>query len=44
MSVARTPLRPQVPGTSRVYACGDLLVDGFRLAYSDDAAATAFHR
>jgi hypothetical protein len=32
----------QRPGTTRIYACGDMIVDGFSLAYSDDNAAT-FH-
>jgi len=32
----------QRPGTTRIYACGDMVVDGFSLAYSDDNAAT-FH-
>jgi hypothetical protein len=30
----------QKPGTSRIYACGDMFVDGFSLGYSDDAAQT----
>jgi MYXO-CTERM domain-containing protein len=30
----------QRPGTTRIYACGDMVVDGFSLAYSDDNAST----
>jgi MYXO-CTERM domain-containing protein len=30
----------QRPGTSRIYACGDYLLDGFSIGYSDDGAAT----
>jgi hypothetical protein len=33
----------QRPGTSRVFACGDMGVDGFSLGYSDDNGQT-FHR
>ena len=33
----------QRPGTSRIFACGDLGIDGFSLGYSDDNGAT-FHR
>jgi hypothetical protein len=32
----------QRPGTSRIYACGDMVLDGFSLGYSDDNGAT-FH-
>ena len=32
----------QRPGTSRIYACGDMGIDGFSVGYSDDGAAT-FH-
>ena len=32
----------QRPGTSRIYACADMVLDGFSLAYSDDNGAT-FH-
>jgi photosystem II stability/assembly factor-like uncharacterized protein len=30
-------------GTNRIYACGDFLLDGYSLGYSDDGAAT-FHK
>jgi hypothetical protein len=30
-------------GSNRIYACGDFLLDGYSLAYSDDGAAT-FHK
>ena len=30
----------QRPGTARIFACGDLNLDGFSLAYSDDAGQT----
>ena len=30
----------QRPGTSRIYACGDWLLDGYNLGYSDDGART----
>jgi hypothetical protein len=33
----------QRPGTSRIFACGDMGVDGFSLGYSDDNGQT-FHR
>ena len=33
----------QRPGTSRIFACGDMAVDGFSLGYSDDNGQT-FHR
>jgi len=32
----------QRPGATRIYACGDMVLDGFSLGYSDDNAAT-FH-
>jgi photosystem II stability/assembly factor-like uncharacterized protein len=33
----------QRPGTTRIYACGDMALDGFSLGYSDDGAQT-FHK
>jgi hypothetical protein len=30
----------QRPGTSRIYACGDMFVDNFSIGYSDDGAQT----
>ena len=33
----------QRPGTSRIFACGDMGVDGFSVGYSDDSGQT-FHR
>jgi hypothetical protein len=30
----------QRPGTSRIYACGDMTLDGFSLGYSDDDGGT----
>jgi MYXO-CTERM domain-containing protein len=30
----------QRPGTSRIYACGNYLLDGFSIGYSDDGAQT----
>jgi hypothetical protein len=30
----------QRPGTSRIYGCGDMLLDGFSLGYSDDGGQT----
>jgi len=30
----------QRPGSSRIYACGDWLLDGYNLGYSDDGART----
>jgi photosystem II stability/assembly factor-like uncharacterized protein len=30
----------QRPGTSRIYACGDMFLDGFSLGYSDDGGQT----
>jgi len=30
----------QRPGSSRIYACGDMLLDGFSLATSDDGGLT----
>ena len=33
----------QRPGTSRIYACTDMVIDGFSIAYTDDQGVT-FHK